>query len=141
VQKGSWFGWRVGKIDMGWVLEVAGSFPSSTGDKGCGSPESWVSPSSVGMVVAVMILIDSRQSSAEDVPKIDHCSLMARASIVNVVSRIEEYSSSEYGYSSEIWRALLIVVRGVGVDVMVQIFCLFFLLFILPPPFALGLHS
>ena len=128
-------------MDMDWVLGVVGSFPSSTGDEDCGGPESGVSPSSVGMVVVVMTLIDSRESSAEDVSEMDHCPLMARASIANVASRIEEYSSSEYGYLSEIWRALLIIVRGVGVDVMVWIFCLFCLLFILPPPSALGLRS
>ena len=128
-------------MDIDWVLGVAGSSPSSTGDEGCGGLESGVSPSSVGIVVVVMTLIDSRESSAENIPKIDHCPPMARASIVNVALRIEEYSSLEYGYSSEIWRALLIVVRGIGVDVMVWIFCLFFLLFILPLPSALGLHS
>ena len=128
-------------MDMDWVLGVVGSSPGSTGNEDHGGSESGVSPSSVGMVVAVMTLIDSGESSAEDVPEMDHCPPMARASIVNIASRIEEYSSSEYGYSSEIWRALLIVVRGVGVDVMVWIFCLFCLFFILPPPSALGLHS
>ena len=128
-------------MDMDWVLGVVGSFPGSTGDEDCGGPESRVSPSSVGMLVAVITSIDSGESSAEDAPKRDHCPPIARASIVNVASRIEEYSSSEYGYSSEIWRALFIVVRGVGVDVRVQIFYLFFLLFILPPPSASGLCS
>jgi hypothetical protein len=128
-------------MDMDWVLGVVGSSPGSIADEDGGGPESGVSPFSVGMVVAAMTLIDSGESSAEDVPKVDHCPLMARASIANVASRIEEYSSSEYGYSSEIWRALLIVVRGVGVDVMVRIFHLFCLLFILPPPSALGLRS
>jgi hypothetical protein len=112
-------------------------FPGSIGDEGCGGSKSGVFPS-VGMVVVVMASIDSRASSAEDVPEADHCPLMARASIANVASRIAEYSSSEYGYSSEIWRALFMVV---GVDVMVQIFHLFRLLFIFPPPSALGLHS
>jgi hypothetical protein len=54
------------------------------------------------MVMAVMTSIDSGESLAEDVPKVDHCPPMARASIANIASRIEEYSSSEYGYSSEI---------------------------------------
>jgi hypothetical protein len=124
-------------MDMDWVLGVVGSSPGSIGDEDCGGPESGVSPSSVDTLVAVMALIDSGESSAEDVPERDHCPPMARASIANVASRIEEYSSSEYGYSSEIWRALFIV----GVDVMVRIFCLFFLLFILPPPSASGLRS
>ena len=87
---------------MDWVLGVVGSSPGSTGNEDCGGPESGVSPSSVGMVVAVMMLIDSGESSAEDVPEMDHCPPMARASIVNIASRIEEYSSLEYGYSSEI---------------------------------------
>ena len=94
-------------MDMDWVLGVVGSFPGSAGDENCSGPESGVSPSSVGMLVAVMALIDSGESSAEDVPERDPCPPMARASIANVASRIEEYSSLEYGYSSEIWRALL----------------------------------
>jgi hypothetical protein len=61
-----------------------------------------VPPSSVGMVAVVMTYIDSGESSAEDVPEMDHCPPMARASIANVASRIEEYSSLEYGYLSEI---------------------------------------
>jgi hypothetical protein len=87
---------------MDWVMEVAGSSPSSTGDKGCGAPEFWLSPSSVGMVVAVIMLIDSGESSAEDAPEMDYCPPMARVSIANIASRIEEYSFLEYGYSSEI---------------------------------------
>jgi hypothetical protein len=51
-------------MDMDWVLGVVGSFPGSTGDEDCGGPKSRVSPSSVGMVVVVMILIDSGESSA-----------------------------------------------------------------------------
>jgi hypothetical protein len=128
-------------MDMDWVLGVVVSSPGSTGDEDCGGPESGVSPSSTGMVVVAMMSIDSRESLAEDVPERDHCPPMARASIANVASRIEEYSSSEYGYLSEIWRALFIAVRGVGVDVMVRIFCLFFLLFILPSPSTSGLRS
>ena len=78
VWKGSRFGWRVGEMDMDWVLGVVRSFPGSTGDEDCGGPESGVSPSSVGMLVAVMALIDSGESSAEDVPERDHCPPMAR---------------------------------------------------------------
>ena len=128
-------------MDMDWVLGVVGSSPGSTGDEDCGGPEFRVPPSSVGMVVAAMTSIDSGEFSAENIPKMDHCPLMTRASIANVALRIEKYSSSEYGYLSEIWRALLIVVRGVGVDIMVWIFHHFCLLFILPPPSTLGLHS
>ena len=89
-------------MGIDWVIGAAGSSPGSIGDEDCGGPEYGVSPSSVGMVVAVMTSIDSGESSAEDVPEMDHCPPMARASIVNVASRIEEYSSSEYGYLSEI---------------------------------------
>jgi hypothetical protein len=128
-------------MDMDWVLGAVGSSPGSIADEDGSGPESGVSPFSVGMVVAAMTSIDSGESLAEDVPEMDHCPPMARASIANVALRIEEYSSSEYGYSSEIWRALFIVVGGVGVDVMVQIFRLFCLLFILPPPSTLGLRS
>ena len=124
-------------MDMDWVLGAVGSFPGSIADKDGGGPESRVSPSSVGMVVVVMTSIDSGESLAENVPEMDHCPPMARASIANIALRIEKYSSSEYGYSSEIWMALFIV----GVDVIVRTFCLFFLLFILPPPSALGLRS
>ena len=102
MQKGSQFSWRVGEKDIDWVMEVAGSSPSSTGDEGCSGPESWLSSFSVDMVVAVIMLIDSGESLAEDVPEMDHCPLMARASIANVASRIEKYSFSEYGYLSKI---------------------------------------
>ena len=82
---------------MDWALGVVGRSPCSDGD--CGDPDSRISPSSADKVAVAMTSTngssDSEVSSAVDVPELDHCPPIARASIVNVASRIEEYSSSE----------------------------------------------
>ena len=82
---------------MDWALGVVGRSPCLDGD--CGDPDSRISPSSADRVAAAMTSMngssDSRVSSAEDAPELDHWPPIVRASIANVASRIVEYSSLE----------------------------------------------